>query len=1053
MTKINRNDSSSTRDLAAEEARRQAELQRQEELRRQALQKMMEEARARAQKLLSGFDRNRRRDDPNKNKLLGGSATASKNEVQAKLDAEAAYAKLAQNKAARSALEKLGVHDGETLRGFGQRLAREAAGGEPRQNDVPLQNVAKEAGPKAFATIVKSAASTVDGEARALLEKPSFANAIAAGSSPKEAAEAANGLGGLANDKLAKLGLQTSDLKGLSAEATPILEKAAELATKGDLSGAFGELRKLPATAGAVTEKVARHFAEKLPEGPARNLLSDEKLVHELVSSESSKSALGKLAKGDLVGAARDMIGCEAARDRTIELMAAEPTVAAQLEKLGLTAEDLKKVGKGLPDILAAGEAAARGDNKAAVTSLIDAAKDASVVAEKAIIKTAGKLPEGAAKTVLTDPSVVSDLVNDASVHGSIGKLVQGDVAGSLLGLVSNEKLRDHVAEALANDASIKPKLEKLGLDAEDLKTAGKALPDLYKAADAAANGDTKGAIDALASAAKSSTPIAEKAVTNLASKLPENGAAGIARSVLTDKKVVHDLLADKNLHGSLQKLVAGDLDGALADISKAGNVRNDVIDALAANESVKSGLGKIGLTSTELKQSLDALPEIVGAAQDAAGGEMQLALRHLSAAAEKAPAMVEKAIIAVAKKLPDSGPAGMAKALFSDPEFVSTVVEDHGVHAAFQKMVSGEFTAGLGELLSNESISGKVSKVLAGNATVRKVLEPLGIETAADIAAMGKALPEMMELAQDIHDGKTKEAFGDLGRVFSDLPPELRGRMVGKLCDKLNLPPWAKNVATATAGLLGNKEVAASFGQAVEAFQRGDVSGFVSGLAETARLATAADPAVAKSFLNSLSKLPGSIGKLFASPELNEIVVDSGSVEHVFEAAKRMAAGDISGALEQLGTSLKDLLSAGAPLKAGGKELPIGEDGMKALGLMFERFIDALPPKVKAKITEATAKMAAKVGLSAVPVFGDIVGTGADAWDLVQAIRDDKSGLDIALAASKVALDVAGAFQVVKPFTVPLKMAIGTVQVIKTTGDVIGSVQDFQKEFAGLGQ
>ncbi|MGI5863019.1 MAG: hypothetical protein ACOX6T_13290 [Myxococcales bacterium] len=849
---------------------------------------------------------------------------------------------------------------------------------------------------------------------------------------------------------MSALGLTAADLRA-SGGALPRLIEAAGHATNGDPKAALEALVEAAEQAAPAVEKAIVHIAGKLPAGPARTLLTDAEVVHDLVTNRDLHASIKQLVSGDASAGIQGLLGNATVRDHAIEALASDPSIRKVTDGLGLTVDDLKSAGAALPHLYTAADAVARGDTKAALEALAEAAKEAAPAIEKAIVHVAGKLPAGPARTLLTDAAVVHDLVTNSDLHASIKQLASGDASEGIQGLLSNATVRDHVIDALARDPSIQKLTDKLGLTVDDLKTAGAALPHLFAAADAAARGDTKAALAALGEAAKTSVPLAEKAVKGLAAKLPATGAAGILRSALTDAQVVHDLLTDSNFHSAIGKLVDGDIAGALQSLGKARNVRDHLIDALAKNPTVAAGLQKIGLTATDLKQAGDALPEIFGAVQDAAAGELQLALRHLGEAAKKAPSLVEKAIIAVASKLPDDGPAGMAKALFTDPEFVSTIVENKDVHRAFQRMVSGEFTDGLGELLGNKVICGKVAEVLANNPTIKKVLAPLGITSAKDIAAIGAALPTVMELASDIKGGRVGEAFQDLGQILGELPPDLRSRMVGNLADKLKLPTWAKDVAVTVAGLLGNKEVAQSFAEAVEAFQRGDVKGFVAGLADTAQTIAVTNPELAKAFLNSLSRLPGSFGKLFASPELNEMVVESGSIEHVFAAAKKLANGDVGGALEELGNSFKDLLSAGKPIKIAGQELPIGEDGLKALGLMFERFIDALPDKVKAKIAEATAKMAAKVGLSAVPVIGDIVGGAADAWDLVQAIKNGESGFDIAMAAAKVALDIAGAFQVVKPFTVPLKMAIGAAQVVKTTADIVESVQEFQEEFAGL--
>ncbi len=190
-------------------------------------------------------------------------------------------------------------------------------------------------------------------------------------------------------------------------------------------------------------------------------------------------------------------------------------------------------------------------------------------------------------------------------------------------------------------------------------------------------------------------------------------------------------------------------------------------------------------------------------------------------------------------------------------------------------------------------------------------------------------------------------------------------------------------------------------------------MAGFAAGLAHTGRTIAETSPEVAKAFLNSLAKIPGSVGELFADPQLNAAMVDSGAAANMFNAFEKLARGDIGGAINEIARAAGYLLGHGEHFEVAGVELPFGQQGIENFTRLFGRFVDALPDKLKAKITEAATKFAAKAGLQSIPFIGNVIsgvsalGSAKDLWDAIG--EDPKDPVKIALAAGQLGLDVAG--------------------------------------------
>jgi len=228
-----------------------------------------------------------------------------------------------------------------------------------------------------------------------------------------------------------------------------------------------------------------------------------------------------------------------------------------------------------------------------------------------------------------------------------------------------------------------------------------------------------------------------------------------------------------------------------------------------------------------------------------------------------------------------------------------------------------------------------------------------------------------------------------------------------------------------------------------------------VGNLADAGKAIAASAPDVASGFLNSLGKLPGSLGKLFQDKEFNSSLVKSGAVNELLDAASSLAHGDVSGAATSVASAGTKLLGEGEHFSVAGQELPFGKKGIENLTRAFGRFVDALPPGVKTRITEEAVKLGAKAGLRSIPLLGNVINAGAavgDAADLYSAIRaQPRNALNISLAAAQVGLDVAGVVPGLNSVTGPLGVVLGTAKVIAGGANLVGDLKSFQKSLVSL--
>ena len=186
---------------------------------------------------------------------------------------------------------------------------------------------------------------------------------------------------------------------------------------------------------------------------------------------------------------------------------------------------------------------------------------------------------------------------------------------------------------------------------------------------------------------------------------------------------------------------------------------------------------------------------------------------------------------------------------------------------------------------------------------------------------------------------------------------------------------------------------------------------------------------------------------ELFQDPALNEAIVKSGSAGHLVEAATLLAEGNLEGAAQALYDAGAALLTSGTDkIEVAGQELPFTKEGITQFVNLLQRFWDALPNGVKNKVMDIIGKA---VG-SAVPIVGDLITGVMDAKAFIEALESG-DGYEQLLAGGQLVLDAAGALQLSKAFTQPLKFALGALQAVKTLDDVTNLYENFQGVFFGV--
>ncbi len=863
--------------------------------------------------------------------------------------------------------------------------------------------------------------------------------------------------------RLEKLGLSVEDLKQ-AGDALPHLLDAAQALADDDVPGALAALREAATAAPGLTDKAAKAIAGTLPDGNIlKDLLNDSALVQTLLTDRDFHGAVQKLLDGDVLGGLADVLRNDIVRDGVLEAVGRNPQVQRALEQAGFTQGDLLEAGEAVPHVLdalkaatggdwqaaldaleAAGEAApgvlqklgetiyeklpqsvrqrlesfgltredlreapdalpalvdaakraGDGDWRGAIDSVLEAGELAPNLATRLLQGVGNALPDslGLAKQLLADPAVARALASDESLHDSINQLLAGDVVGGVGSLLHNSAVRNAVLEVVAKDPQVSELLGKLGLTSEELIEAGAAAAHLFDAAKALGESDWQAALDALGEAGRAAPNLLKKAGEAIYAQLP----AGL-----------------------------------------------------------REQLSKLAITPETIGEAGAALPHLIDAAKALADGKPLDALNSLQQVLESAPSLVGAAVAAIAKALPDE-PA-LLKTLLSNPDIVRDLVEDPDLRDIAGKLFAGDPVGALRELgeglrtNSDSPLARHIAEALISDPKISAKLELIGITSADEVLQLGAAMGEVFELVENVSKGDWGAAIKDLGDIASALPDGLKSKIIETLTRTLNLPPAVGSVLAGIVDALGDPEVADAIGDAIAAFRSGNPADWISGLARAGRVIAAESPDLAIGFLDALSLLPGSVGEFFADHELNRIVVESGAFGQMLGAVEKLADGDVAGALGELGSAFGSLLGAGDNYSILGKDLPIGEQGLEAIGRLVGRFIEALPEPIKRFLEQQVASVVAQGGFSSIPFVGPLVGVVGDAIEIGQGIANGEDGLTIGIDVASLVVNGASLFPPFQAAATPLKWVIATGEAAWEVKQLVDEMQDFGDQFAGI--
>ncbi|WP_257462892.1 globin family protein [Archangium lipolyticum] len=800
---------------------------------------------------------------------------------------------------------------------------------------------------------------------------------------------------------LKKAGLEAKDLETLGKGAEGVLDAVGQLEA-GQSDKALTSLRDaLKANPELSKGEVARKLFSKVAagaEGVAKDLLSDPKVREKVLEGGAAAlDAVAKLANGEtqLAGLA-DLAKNEKLRDVVANVAGKAQAVKDALAKVGLEPKDLLHAKDALPSLLDAAQKVGNKDFGGALDSVRDALQKSGPLGEKLLEGLAKQLPEGmgVGKSILKDPAVIQELIHNDEAFESAKKLLQdGKQLEGVAGLLKNESLRNAVIDAAAKDETLKAKLDKVGLTAEDLKQAGAAAPHLVEAGRALLEGnDWKKALDEL-------------------------GQAGGAAPDLLNK------LGQK----IYEKLPAG----------------------------VQEKLSNLGITQEHLKEAGAALPHLVNAGEAFAAGKPEEALKELGQALQGSPEIVSTMLNKVGEKLKP----GLLRDVLTDQNLVKELVSNKELHSSIGQLLSGTpegIKEGLRGISANAPAMTAIAESLWKNEGLRTKLEKIGFESAEDLADAGSALDDIMTLKESIENKDFGQAIESFGGVINDLPDGLKDRIADKLTKTMKLPPGLADVVLQGGEALSDPEVRKNLGEAVNAFTKGDVPGFIEALGATGETLATNHPDAAVGFLDLMSKLPGSVGRFFGDHTLNEGLVKSGSIAEVFQATQKLASGDITGALGDVMQAVGKVIGYGENYKLEvpvwphkpSVTLPFGQEGLELMGKLAKQFVSALPDSVRTTIEKKIAEVVAKAGGAAIP-GGSIISAIGDGKDLYDEFnKDPKDWTSIALKGSEVALDIAGTFGL-GPLVAPLRTVVGTIDTLHDVSNMIEDVNSFGKEFA----
>ncbi|MGO1893310.1 MAG: hypothetical protein ACTH0Y_09085, partial [Luteimonas sp.] len=369
-------------------------------------------------------------------------------------------------------------------------------------------------------------------------------------------------------------------------------------------------------------------------------LLSDEAVASALASDPALHEAIGQLLDGQVLEGASALLHNASVRDAVLEVVADDADVAAALEKVGLTSDDLLEAGAASPHLLDAGIALADNDLPGAMESLAAAADAAPGLLEKAA---------GALYDALPQP--------------------------------------------------VRDKFTELGLTRDELAQAGAALPHFYDAVRAVGTGDAEGALQALANGIGAAPDLVTKAILAIGNQLPEQ--FGLLRALMTDEALVSTLVGDSSVHESLRMLLEGDIPGGLQGLGDNEDLMTAVGNVLAQDEGLMQRLEPLGITTAEeISQLGPTISNVFELAEAVGAGDVRASIEAFANFASELPSGIRQKVLDNVIGGLDLNPAlesllgGVIDAM-TNPEIAEAV------GAAFAAFASGdplEFVRKLGE-------------------------------------------------------------------------------------------------------------------------------------------------------------------------------------------------------------------------------------------------------------------------------------------------------------------------------------------------------------------
>ena len=140
-------------------------------------------------------------------------------------------------------------------------------------------------------------------------------------------------------DGLTRLGITAADIKEAPL-ALPDLVSAGKKALAGDWKGAVDAVLDAGEKAPTLATKLIQNAGKAMPDGLAKNLLTDPAVARSLAGDATLHDGINQLLDGKLLDGASTLLHDDAARDAVLKVVANDPAVKKALEAVKLTPAD-----------------------------------------------------------------------------------------------------------------------------------------------------------------------------------------------------------------------------------------------------------------------------------------------------------------------------------------------------------------------------------------------------------------------------------------------------------------------------------------------------------------------------------------------------------------------------------------------------------------------------------------------------------------------------------------------------------------------------------------